>query len=53
MENFRTWDEIEKEIFTPEEIAESNLRVAQMSEQIMSRNEQNVNQQKDQKNCFK
>ena len=23
-----TWDDVEKEIFTPEEIAESNLRVA-------------------------
>jgi len=28
------WDDFEKEIFTPEEIAESNLRVALISELI-------------------
>ena len=25
---FSTWEEVRKEMFTPEEIAESNLRVA-------------------------
>ena len=29
-----TWEELEKEIFTPEEIAESDRRVAEMSEAI-------------------
>lgn len=29
-----TWEELEKEIFTPEEIAESDRRVAEMSDAI-------------------
>ena len=29
-----TWEELEKEIFTPEEIAESDRRVAEMSRAI-------------------
>ena len=28
------WDDVRKELFTPEEIAESNLRVAIIGEQI-------------------
>ena len=28
----RSWDEVEKELFTPEEIAASNLRVAVIGE---------------------
>ena len=39
-----TWDEFEKRIFTPEEIAESNLRVALIGELIKARNEQNISQ---------
>ena len=35
-----TWDELEKEIFTPEEIQESNLRVAIIGEIIKARQEQ-------------
>ena len=39
-----TWDEFEKTIFTPQEIAESNLRVALIGELIKARNEQNISQ---------
>lgn len=38
------WDEFEKEVFTPEEIAESNLRVAIIGELIKARNEQGISQ---------
>ncbi len=38
------WDDFEKEIFTPEEIAESNLRVALISELIDARNEKGISQ---------
>lgn len=31
---FRTWNEVRKELFTPEEIAESDLRVALIGELI-------------------
>lgn len=34
-----TWEELEQELFTPEEIAESNERVAEMSAEIRSRME--------------
>ena len=34
-----TWDEFEKTIFTQQEIAESNLRVALIGELIKARNE--------------
>ncbi len=34
-----TWDELEKELFTPEEIAESDLRVALIGKQIKERQE--------------
>ena len=37
-------EEIEKEIFTPEEIAESDLRVALISELIDARNEKEISQ---------
>ena len=40
----KTWDEIEKEIFTPEEIAASDLRVALISEMIKARQEQGISQ---------
>ena len=39
-----SWDEFEKEIFTPEEIAESDLRVALISELIDARNEKGITQ---------
>ena len=40
----RSWDELEKEIYTPEEIAESRLRVALISELIKARQEQGISQ---------
>lgn len=42
----RNWDELEKEIFTPEEIAESRLRVALISELIKARQEQGISQKR-------
>lgn len=42
----RNWDELEKEIFTSEEIAESRLRVALISELIKARQEQGISQKK-------
>lgn len=33
----RSWDEIEQELFTPEEIAASNLRVARIGEILKAR----------------
>lgn len=38
------WEEFEKEIFTPEEIAASNLRVALIGELIKARQEQGISQ---------
>ena len=42
----RSWDEVRKEIFTPEEIAESNLRVALIGELIKARQEFGISQKK-------
>lgn len=42
----RSWEELEKEIFTPDEIAESNLRVAIIGELIKARQEQGISQKK-------
>ena len=39
-----SWDEFEKRTFTPEEIMESNLRVALISELIRARNDQGITQ---------
>jgi len=39
-----SWDEFEKEIFTPEEIAASDLRVALINELICARNEKGISQ---------
>ena len=39
-----TWDEWEKEHFTPEEIAESDLRVALIGELIRARQERGITQ---------
>lgn len=42
----RTWKELRAEIFTPEEIAESNLRVALIGELIKARQEKGISQKK-------
>lgn len=42
----QSWDEVEQELFTPEEIAESNLRVAIIGELIKARQEQGISQKK-------
>ncbi|MCD8255454.1 MAG: helix-turn-helix transcriptional regulator [Oscillospiraceae bacterium] len=42
----RTWEELEKEIFTPEEIAASDLRVAIIGELIKARHEKGISQKK-------
>ena len=39
-----TWDDVEKEMFTPEEIAESYLRVALIGELIKARQEKGISQ---------
>lgn len=41
-----SWDEVEKDIFTPEEIAASNLRVAMMIELVQARKERGLSQKK-------
>ena len=40
------WEDVRKELFTPEEIAESDLRVALMSELIKARQERGISQKK-------
>ena len=40
----RTWKEVRPEIYTAEEIRESNLRVAIIGELIKARNEKNISQ---------
>ena len=39
-----SWEDVRKELFTPEEIAASDVRVAIMSELIKARNEKNISQ---------
>ena len=39
-----SWDEVESELFTPEEIAASDLRVAMMIELVKARNEKGITQ---------
>ena len=39
-----SWDELEKELFTPEEIAESDARVAIINEMIKAREENGITQ---------
>ena len=39
-----SWDDVRTELFTPEEIAESDLRVAIMGELIRARQEQGISQ---------
>ena len=41
---FKTWNEVEKELFTHEEIAESKLRVALVGEIIKARKEKGLSQ---------
>jgi len=41
-----SWNELKKELFTPEEIAASNLRVAMMIEIVQARKERGVSQRK-------
>ena len=41
-----TWEELQKELFTPEEIAASNLRVALIGELIKARQERCISQKK-------
>ncbi len=41
-----SWDEVERELFTPEEIAASNLRVALIGELIKARQEKGITQKK-------
>ena len=40
------WDDVRKEIFTTEKIAESNLRVALVGELIKARKERGISQKK-------
>ncbi len=39
-----SWEEVEKQLFTPEEIAESDLRVALILELIEARKEKGISQ---------
>lgn len=41
-----TWEELQNEIFTPEEIAASNLRVSLIGELIKARQEKGISQKK-------
>ena len=41
---FTTWDDVEQELFTPEEIAESKLRVALIGEITAARKERGLTQ---------
>ena len=41
-----TWDEVRKELFTPEENAASDLRVAIMIELVRARKERGISQKK-------
>lgn len=44
MVEFEKWEDIRKELFTPEEIAESDAEVAIMGELIRARNEKKITQ---------
>ncbi|MCD8116246.1 MAG: helix-turn-helix transcriptional regulator [Oscillospiraceae bacterium] len=41
-----SWEDFEREVFTPEEIAESDLRVALIGELIKARQEKGISQKK-------
>jgi len=40
----RTWNDVRPELYTPEEIRESDLRVAIIGELIKARKERNISQ---------
>ena len=40
------WEDVQAELFTPEEIAESNLRVALIGEIVRARQEQGISQKR-------
>jgi ribosome-binding protein aMBF1 (putative translation factor) len=40
----QTWDEVRDELYTPDEIRESDIRVAIISELIKARNERGISQ---------
>ena len=42
----RSWEELEQEIFSPEEIAECRLRVALIGEIVKARQEKGISQKK-------
>jgi len=42
--DFKTWEDVESKFFTPEEIAESDLRVALVNELICARKEKGISQ---------
>ena len=42
--SFTSWDDVEQELFTPEEIAESKLRVKLIGELIAARKEKGLTQ---------
>lgn len=41
-----SWEDVERELFTPEEIAESKLKVSLIGELIKTRQEQDISQKK-------
>ena len=41
-----SWEEVRAELFTPEEIAESNLRVALIGELVKARKEKGISQKR-------
>lgn len=43
-QTYKTWDDVEKELFTPEEIAQSDLRVALIGELISARQKRGITQ---------
>ena len=45
-DSFPRWDEVEKEIFTPEEIAAADLKVALLGEIIAARKQKGISQKK-------
>lgn len=42
---FTTWDDVERDIFTPEEIAEAELKAAIVAEMVKARKENGITQQ--------
>lgn len=42
----RSWEDVRTELYTPEEVSESNLRVALIGELIKARQEQGISQKR-------